>query len=151
MRVREVMTPGVVTLEETATCHDAVARMVRHRVRHLPVVGQDGAPRGIVTDRDLRHQLFAPDTFRQIGTVSVERLMSEVPVSRVMSSPVVSVDAEAELGEAARIMEEEKLGSLPVVEQGRLVGIVTETDLLRQIVGEDACCADVETIVVSFP
>jgi len=48
-------------------------------------------------------------------------------------------------------MAEEKLGSLPVVDRGRIVGIVTETDLLRHIVGADACCTDVEAIVVSYP
>ena len=85
MRVREVMTPGVVTLEETATCHDAVARMVRHRVRHLPVVGEDGAPRGIVTDRDLRHQLFAPETFRSWlrGPIRASRITTRLPTPLV--------------------------------------------------------------------
>ena len=69
----------------------------------------------------------------------------------VMSAPVISVGPAAELEEAARVMAEEKLGSLAVVDHGRIVGIVTETDLLRHIVGADACCADVEAIVVSYP
>jgi predicted transcriptional regulator len=51
----------------------------------------------------------------------------------------------------ARVMAEQKLGSLPVVDRGRVVGIVTETDVLRRIVGADACCSDVEAIVVSYP
>jgi acetoin utilization protein AcuB len=61
------------------------------------------------------------------------------------------VSIEADIEEAARVMAEKKLGSLPVVDRGRIVGIVTETDLLRRIVGADACCADVEAIVVSYP
>jgi CBS domain-containing protein len=68
-----------------------------------------------------------------------------------MSSPVTTVDADQPLEAAARLMLEAKLGSLPVIDQGRLAGIVTETDLLRRIIGDDACCADVGTIVVSYP
>jgi acetoin utilization protein AcuB len=151
-RVNEIMTSGgVVTVEASASCHDAVTQMIRNKVRHLPVVESTGTLCGIVTDRDLRHQLFAPQMFRSIGTVPVEELLAATPVRNVMSSPVISVGPDTDLQEAARIMAEEKLGSLPVVERGRIVGIVTETDLLRRIVGDNACCADVETIVVSYP
>jgi CBS domain-containing protein len=82
----------------------------------------------------------------------VDILLKVVPVSDVMSSPVLSVESDAELLEAARVMLEDKVGSLPVVEQGRLVGIVTETDLLRQICRADQSCPpDVADIVVSYP
>jgi acetoin utilization protein AcuB len=151
-RVNEIMTSGgIATVEASASCHDAVTQMVRNKIRHLPVVERTGTLCGIVTDRDLRHQLFAPQMFRSIGTVPVEELLAATPVRNVMSSPVISVGPDTDLQEAARIMAEEKLGSLPVVERGRIVGIVTETDLLRRIVGDNACCADVETIVVSYP
>lgn len=150
-RVRELMSDNVVTVGAEASCHDAVTLMVRNKIRHLPVVGRDGLLCGIVTDRDLRHQLFEPEVFRAIGSVPVERMLSGRPVRDVMSAPVTSIGGDAELEEAARVMREEGLGSLPVVERGRIVGIVTETDLLRRIVGADACCSDVETIVVSYP
>lgn len=68
-----------------------------------------------------------------------------------MSAPVTTVNADESLEVAARVMLEAKLGSLPVMDNGRLAGIVTETDLLRRIVGDDACCTDVREIVVSFP
>ena len=151
MKVRQIMSDGIVTIQETGNCHEAVEKMVRHRVRHLPVVTRSGSLCGIVTDRDLRHYLFEPETFRKVGTVSVETLLKSMPVSRVMSTPVISVDADEPLERAAGVMLEGKLGSLPVMEQGRVVGIVTETDLLRRIVGEDACSADVGEIIVSFP
>lgn len=150
-RVNELMSGNVVTVGAEASCHDAVTLMVRNKIRHLPVVGRDGLLCGIVTDRDLRHQLFEPEVFRAIGSVPVERMLSERPVRAVMSAPVTSIGGDAGLEEAARIMREEGLGSLPVVERGRIVGIVTETDMLRRIVGADACCSDVETIVVSYP
>ncbi len=151
MDVRELMTKGVVTVDETATCHDVAQRMVRHKIRHVPVVGRDGRLRGIVTDRDLRHYLFDPGVLTHIGSVSVDTLLKSVSVSRVMSTPVISVDVDEPLEEAARRMLEDKIGSLPVVENGRPVGIVTETDLLRRIVNADAHCSDVEAIVVSYP
>jgi CBS domain-containing protein len=151
MKIREIMSDGIVTIEDTANCHEAVEKMVRHRVRHLPVVTGRGMLCGIVTDRDLRHYLFEPESFRQVGAVSVESLLKSKPVSRVMSAPVITVDADEPLECAARVMLEGKLGSLPVLDKGRLAGIVTEADLLRRIVGDDACCADVGEIVVSYP
>lgn len=151
MNVRETMSSNVVTIEESGNCHEAVEKMVRHRMRHLPVVTRQGKLCGIVTDRDLRHYLFEPETFRQVGTVGLEKLMKSMPVSRVMSAPVTTVDADVPMEQAARVMLERKLGSLPVMDSGRLVGIVTETDLLRRVIGEDACCSDVGEIVVSFP
>src|SRR5690348_9112020 len=83
MKIRELMSKDVVTIEDTATCHDAVVRMMRHRVRHLPVVTRHGTLCGIVTDRDLRHYLFEPETFRQIGAVKVDTILNAIPVSRV--------------------------------------------------------------------
>jgi acetoin utilization protein AcuB len=145
------MSGRVVTIGAGASCHDAVQLLVRNKIRHLPVVDSEGRLCGIVTDRDLRHHLFEPQVFRAIGIEPVEQLLSKVPVSEVMSAPVTSISADAELEEAARVMRDEGLGSLPVVEHGRIVGIVTETDVLRRIVGADACCSDVETIVVSYP
>jgi CBS domain-containing protein len=145
-RVDEVMSRQVVTIGADTSGHDAVQALARHKIRHLPVVDREGRLAGIVTDRDLRHHLFEPEVFRAIGTEPVERLLSQVPVSAV-----TSIAADAGLDEAARVMREAGLGSLPVVERGRIVGIVTETDVLRHIVGADACCAEVETIVVSYP
>lgn len=149
--VNELMSHTVVTVEASASCHDAVVLLIRNKIRHLPVVDDKGLLCGVVTDRDLRHQLFEPEVFRAIGRVPVEKLLSSVPVRDVMSTPAVSIGREATLEEAGRIMLAEGLGSLPVVERGRIVGIVTETDLLRHVVGADACCSDVEAIVVSYP
>jgi acetoin utilization protein AcuB len=149
--VNQLMTGHVITVDAEASAHDAVALMVRNKVRHLPVVDRAGLLCGVVTDRDLRHRLFSPAVFRAVGTVPVETLLSEVRVRDLMSAPVVAVDAGADLAEAAQVMADKKLGSLPVVDHGRIIGIVTETDVLRSIVGADACCTDVQTIVVSYP
>lgn len=96
-----------------------------------------------------RHHRFRPEVFRAVGTVPVERLLSGVFVRDVMSSRVISVTSGKSLNEAAQVILENRLGSLPVVDHNRLVDIPTETDLLRHIVGANACCSEVEAIVVS--
>lgn len=152
MRVSDLMSRNVVTIGESDSCLEAVGRMHGAHVRHLPVVNAAGTLRGLVTDRDLRHHLFAPRVLKEIGTIAVDILLKAVPVSEVMSSPVMSVPADADIVEAARIMLEAKVGSLPVVEGGRVVGIVTETDVLRQICKFDAeCSKEIAEIVVSYP
>lgn len=152
MHVSELMSRDVVTVGPSDSCLEAVTRMHGARVRHLPVVNHEGALVGVVTDRDLRHHLFAPHVFKNVGMIAVDVLLKAVPVSEVMSSPVMSVPAKADFIEAARIMLEDKVGSLPVVEGGRVVGMVTETDVLRHICKADAeCSAEIADIVVSYP
>jgi len=152
MQVSELMSRDVVTIGMSDSCHSAAERMCRMKIRHLPVVAEGGTLEGIVTDRDLRHHLFTPGIFREIGSVSVQTLLKAVPVNELMSVPVVSISPTAEVEVAARLMREHKIGSLPVVAAGKVVGILTEADLLRQIVRADGyCCSEVESIVVSYP
>jgi acetoin utilization protein AcuB len=151
MRVSEIMSREVTTIGVPDSCHEAAARMYHAKIRHLPVVDAGGRLVGIVTDRDLRHRLFAPGVFSRIGTMPVEALLKAVPVSEIMSAPVVAVSPTDDLERAARRMLEDKVGSLPVVEDGRVLGIITETDLLRRIVQADACCHEGDCIIVSYP
>ncbi|SRR5712692_808115 len=152
MKVYQLMSRNVVTVGPSDSCLEAVARMHRARVRHLPVVDAMGDLIGVVTDRDLRHHLFDPRVYQQVGTIAVDILLKAVPVSDIMSSPVLSVESDDEVVEAARIMLEDKVGSLPVLENDRVVGIVTETDVLRQICRADQSCPpEVADIVVSYP
>jgi acetoin utilization protein AcuB len=150
MRVRELMSAGIITIDSGASCLAAVERMFRNTVRHLPVTGGGGGLVGIVTDRDLRHHLFAQGRFEP-GDRHVEDLLRATPVASIMSSPAISVAPDEPVEVAARLMLKEKVGSLPVVEGGRPVAIITETDLLRQICRADTCGPDVESIVVSWP
>ena len=152
MKVRELMSRNVMTVGPEDSCLEAVARMHRSGVRHLPVVDPMGELIGIVTDRDLRHHLFARHVLEEVGTIAVDALLKGAPVSEIMSSPVLSTDADDDLIEAARVMREDKVGSLPVVDAGRVIGIVTEMDVLRQICRMDQTCPrDIAEIVVSYP
>ena len=153
MKVKQLMSAGdVVTIEAGASCHDAIERMAKKAVRHLPVVSTDGTLAGMITDRDIRHHLFRPGVFENLGSVDVKSLLSGVAVSEIMSWPPLTTTPDAEITEAASLMRRSRVGSLLVVEGQRPVGILTETNLLREIVRADgACCPEVETIVVSFP
>jgi acetoin utilization protein AcuB len=152
MRVSKLMSRDVVTIGESDSCYEAVKRMQRIKARHLPVLAGDGTLQGIVTDRDLRHHLFALHVFGEIGQTSVQALLMKTPVKQIMSAPVVCVSPASEVGEAAGLMREHKIGSAPVVEAGRLVGILTETDLLRHILQEDGRVSpEMQEIIVSHP
>jgi CBS domain-containing protein len=152
MHVEDVMSRQVVTIGSSDSCLEAVGRMHRARVRHLPVVNRDGLLVGIVTDRDLRHYLFSPRVFGKLGETAMETVFKAVPVAEIMSTAVISVEPRSQLMEAAQLMLEERIGSLPVVEDGRIVGILTEIDVLRQICRVDSArepeCAE---IIVSYP
>src|SRR5262249_52535581 len=131
MLVRGVMSNKGRTIAPTGACFEAVPRRHLGRVHHLPVVAAADRLVGIVTDRDLRHHLFSPAVFPVLGVTPVDTLLGAMRVSDVMVTDVVTVRPDQSLGEAARLMMTRRVGSLPVVEEGRLVGIITETDMLR--------------------
>ena len=152
MQVKEMMSRELVTIGPRGSCLDAAVRMQRARVRHLPVVNHDGLLVGIVTDRDLRHHLFTPRVFEVLASTPEAVLLDGVRVAEIMATDVMTVEAGASVGDAAGTMRKHRVGSLPVMENGRMVGIVTDVDVLRQIVRADAPgvpeCAEV---IVSYP
>ena len=128
VRVRELMSEAVATLgeDDVLGCVDAVMSM--DRIRHLPVLSA-GKVVGVVSQRDLFRSALG--TALALGIRRPDELMSTVTVRDVMSTPAVTVAPDAYVQDAARTMAERKIGCLPVVEDGRLVGIVTETDIFR--------------------
>lgn len=152
MRAKELMSRVVMTVGTEDSCREALTRMRELKLRHLPVIDLHGKMAGMLTDRDLRHYLFDPAVMRQIGVTSVDLLLEAVSVREIMSAPVVSVEPEEEVETAVGLMRKRKVGSLPVVNDGQVVGILTETDVLRRIVRLDASCSPgVEEIIVSYP
>jgi len=127
--VRDRMSRRVTTVRPDSRL-GAAARLMRDRaIHHLPVVDGAGQLVGIVTARDLRQALFAPAV--QAERTDLRALLDALTVADVMTRGVVSVRAVASIRDAARLMYERRLGALPVVERGRLVGILTESDVLR--------------------
>jgi acetoin utilization protein AcuB len=151
MRVDQVMSRNVVTIGIDESCEQALSRMLHRKVRHLPVVDAGGDLRGVVTDRDLRHQLFVPGVLERVGHTPAGLLLRERSVRAAMSAPAICTGAKAELEEAATLMRLRRIGSLPVLHAGKLVGILTETDLLRHLVGADASPEPELEIIVAYP
>jgi acetoin utilization protein AcuB len=128
MRVRELMTAKPITVDPQTPMLEARKRMLEERIRHLVVI-DDARVVGIVTDRDVRLNLPSPAT--SLSVWEINYLLAGVTVGGVMTTSVIVVDPDRLVAEAARIMMDHKIGALPVVEEGRLVGIVTESDFVR--------------------
>jgi acetoin utilization protein AcuB len=152
MQVKSLMSRHPITIRNEESCHEAALRMCRHKVRHLPVVDRAGLLEGLVTDRDLRHYLLSTAVAHELGRQPVKRLLEKGRVVDVMSSPAFVTTEGEDLEQAASRMREHHIGALPVVDGRQLIGILTETDLLRRIVDADTE-ADIEIneIVVSYP
>ena len=139
MRVREVMTPNPITIDPQAPVGTAVAVMRERSLRHLPVVDDRGQLLGSVTDRDLRSAMLAPAIDEYADTGERDRLralageLDDIRVSHVMTWGALTTGPEALVAQAAAVMADARVGSLPVVEGHRLVGILTERDVLRAL------------------
>jgi acetoin utilization protein AcuB len=132
MRVRDLMTAKPITVDPETPMLEARQRMVEERIRHLVVV-EEARVVGIVTDRDIRLNLPSPAT--SLSVWELNYLLSKLTVGGVMSRSVLVVDPDRPVADAARIMIEHKIGALPVVHEGRLIGIVTESDFVRAMAG----------------
>lgn len=130
--VRDLMCDRIYAVrpdDDLATVRDL---MDDHAVRHVPVIDEEGSLVGLVSQRDL---LRAALIERADLPVIIERtLLERTHVSDVMTTYVETVSPDTELREAARQMLESKIGSLPVTDNDRLVGIVTEADFVRSYV-----------------
>jgi acetoin utilization protein AcuB len=126
--VRDWMSRRVSTVPPETRLSEAARLMRARKIRHLPVVEGDGRLVGIVTARDLRQAMFSPAV--QDELTNLRGVLHGLAVRDVMTRGVVSVGAATSIRDAARLMHERKLGALPVVERDRLVGILTETDVL---------------------
>ena len=137
MRVREAMTANPVTIDPEAPLETAAATMRERGLRHLPVVDDLGRLVGIVTDRDLRSAALPPPGVDHLPTGLRRRLgevtdrLNDVRVRHAMTWNAVTTGPDVPVEQAAAVMAEARIGSLPVVERAKLIGILTEQDLLR--------------------
>jgi CBS domain-containing membrane protein len=132
LKVRDVMTADPTTLKrnDKLTLADDIMRL--GRVRHLPVLDDDEQRLvGIVTQRDLFRDALAHAL--GYGKPAQRKILDTLAVKDVMATEVVTIRPDASLVYAARVLTERKIGCLPVVDDGRLVGILTEGDFVALI------------------
>jgi acetoin utilization protein AcuB len=132
MRIRELMTGGLITVRPETTVPEARDLMTAEKIRHLPVMGPGGALAGIVTDRDIRLNL--PSRATSLSAGEINHLLGKLTVGEIMTRSVVTIGPDDPAREGARLMLDHKIGALPVLDDGRLIGIITETDIVRAFV-----------------
>ncbi len=133
LRVADVMSTPVVTVERNDKLAIGDGLMKQQRIRHLPVLDEDGRLCGIVSQRDL----FRGALLRALGFGSraEQHLLDSDVIKQAMHSRVLTTTPETPLREAAALMLEHKVGCLPVLDGDRLAGILTEADFVRQFAG----------------
>ncbi len=141
MLVRDLMNPSVVTVEPASSAALAARLLSRHNVGSLPVCGSDRKLRGMVTDRDI-----------VLRCVAAEEDPAQTPVRDIMTRGCASIPPTADCREATRLMSEQQVRRLPVVEEGRVVGIVSLADLAKSHQSEmeaaQALCEISENIII---
>ena len=139
MVVRDVMTEDPFTIEPDAPLDRASDVMRAKDLRHLPVVDRAGRLIGIIAERDLRRAALAPAVDEDVPAGGPRPLCrpgqapEDLLVKDVMSCDVLTTHPEAPLAHAARVMFERRVGSLPVILDGRMVGMLTEKDVVRAL------------------
>ena len=128
MKVRELMTGAPITVSPDTSVFDARRLMLKERIRHL-LVTDDRRLVGIITDRDIRLNL--PSQARSLSMWEVYYLLAKLTVGQIMTKSVIIIGPDREARAAAQLMLEHKVGALPVLDGEVLIGILTETDILR--------------------
>ena len=126
--VRDWMTSDPITVTSNSSLPDAHKLMTDYKIRRLPVV-DDGELVGIVTRGDVRGAEASEAT--SLSIYELHYLLSKLTVGKIMHEPVITVSPDATIAEAAGLMLKHKIAGLPVVEGGKVVGILTESDIFR--------------------
>jgi CBS domain-containing protein len=145
VNVSDAMTPQVISVTPTATILDAARLMLENHVSGLPVIDGHGKLVGMVSEKDLlrrpeigteRQRSPWLDAFLGPAEAAAAYVQSHgMKIGEVMTTLVVSIGREATLDEAVQLMETHDVKRLPVVDQGRVIGIISRADLLRALVG----------------
>ena len=128
MFVGERMSHPVIAVSPEIPVHDVLVMFKKEHIRRAPVMKDDKLV-GIVSERDLLNASPSPVT--SLSVWEMNYLISKVTVKQVMSKKVKTIDIDTPIEEAACIMADSKIGGMPVVRSGKVVGMITETDLFK--------------------
>lgn len=120
-----IMTTNVITVSPSATLAEARSLMQEHRIHHLPVINEDGGIVGLLTQTDV---LAATDSI--LRDLDSRMRATDISIESVMVTNIDTISEHAKLRHAALYLEKEDIGCLPVVTDGKLVGIITDTDFV---------------------
>lgn len=121
MKIHALMIPDPITTTENASISDAIELMKINSIRHLPVVSEGNHLVGFVTLADLKQGLLPS-------------LLGDISLSDLMIKDPIVIDPDSDIETAARLIYKHKIGGIPVVKNNQLVGIITETDILRAFI-----------------
>lgn len=128
MIIEEIMKTKVLSLKPENTIEDAIALMANNKIRHLPIINDEQQLIGLVTDRDIK------DATPSIFYVGEHRDELQKPLENIMKTDIITGHPLDFVEEAAALFHEHHIGCMPILKGNRLVGIITETDLLHTLV-----------------
>jgi predicted transcriptional regulator len=150
MLVRDAMTRNVVTVSPEATLKAAAGLLAEHAITSMPVVDDTGRLIGVVSEADVVRESLVVDHGANLLVEPVSQAAATSCVAEVMTALPVTVHPDSDLAEAAQLMTESTVKSLPVVEDSRLVGIVSRTDVVRMLARRDQRVeADIDDLIRS--
>ncbi|KAB2904734.1 MAG: CBS domain-containing protein [Anaerolineae bacterium] len=132
--VKNWMTKDPVTIGPDATLPEVHEKMKEYGIRRLPVVDEEDTLLGIISLSDV--QEAEPSDAKALNIYELTYLLSKIKVGRLMKKDVITVTPDTSIADCAKLMMEKKIGGLPVVENGKVVGIITESDIFRLVVKE---------------
>jgi acetoin utilization protein AcuB len=152
MNVKSRMTPDPITTTPGVSHSEALRIMRENHIEQLPVLNKKGKLIGIISMADLLSS--APSSATSLSIYEIYTLLDKLKVKQIMARPVYAIDEATSLAGAARFMFEKDIGSLPVVRDGELVGIITKSDIFKTFVeilagGEPGCRVDLRVPDVS--
>jgi acetoin utilization protein AcuB len=129
MLVKDRMTKHPLTIDVDTSLADAHTYMEEQKVRHLPVIDKTGKLVGLITEGDLLKA--GPSSVTSLSVWEIRSLLDRITIKNVMVHDVITTTEDIPIEDAAHLMLDHKISCLPVVREGRLVGIITETDIFR--------------------
>ena len=135
MKASDIMTFGAATVRESDTALQAIELLVDHCISALPVLDGAGKLKGILTERDfLRAEAIRPAELLAMPSEARRQELAKLRVDEIMTQTCVTIGPDTSLGDALDVMDRRALKRLPVVSEGKVVGLVSRSDILRALV-----------------